>query len=198
MERLKSLENLIENLYKLPGVGKKSAERMAYSLLDFSDDELKSIAKAIAELKENIHFCPTCGMITDIDGCYICDDKDRDESTIMVVSYPKDVMSIEKSESYKGQYHVLNGELSLAKGMNVDELNIESLLSRLDNGNFAEVILATNPTVDGETTSMYLAKLLEKYNIKVTRLAYGLQIGGNLDYVDPLTLSKALEGRHKI
>ena len=116
----------------------------------------------------------------------------------MVVSYPKDVISIEKSESYHGQYHVLNGEISLAKGMNVDSLNVQSLLKRLDDGNYEEVILATNPTVDGETTSMYLAKLLEKYNVKVTRLAYGLQIGGNLDYVDPLTLSKALEGRHKI
>ena len=198
MEKLRSLENLIENLYKLPGVGKKSAERMAYSLLDFSDEDLEDIAKAISELKKNIHFCPTCGMITDIDGCYICDDKNRDESVLMVVSYPKDVMSIEKSESYRGQYHVLNGELSLSKGMNVDSLNIEALLKRLDDGKFEEVILATNPTVDGETTSMYLAKLLEKYNIKVTRLAYGLQIGGNLDYVDPLTLSKALEGRHKI
>ena len=198
MERLKSLENLIENLYKLPGVGKKSAERMAYSLLEFSDEDLKSIAKAIAELKDNIHFCPICGMITDIDGCYICDDKNRDESTLMVVSFPKDVMSIEKSDSYHGQYHVLNGELSLAKGMTLDRLNIDSLLKRLDDGHFEEVILATNPTVDGETTSMYLAKLLQKYNVKVTRLAYGLQIGGNLDYVDPLTLSKALEGRHKI
>ena len=198
MEKLRSLENLIENLYKLPGVGKKSAERMAYSLLDFSDEDLEDIAKAISELKKNIHFCPVCGMITDIDGCYICDDKNRDESTLMVISYPKDVMSIEKSDSYHGQYHVLNGELSLSKGMNVDSLNINSLLKRLDDGKFEEVILATNPTVDGETTSMYLAKLLEKYNIKVTRLAYGLQIGGNLDYVDPLTLSKALEGRHKI
>ena len=198
MDRLKSLDNLIENLYKLPGVGKKSAERMAYSLLDFSSDELKEIANAIETLKDKIHFCPICGMITDIDGCYICDDRDREQNVIMVVSYPKDVISIEKSESYKGLYHVLNGELSLSKGMNVDELNIDSLLKRLYEGNFDEVILATNPTVDGETTSMYLAKLLEKYQIKVTRLAYGLQIGGNLDYVDPLTLSKALEGRHKI
>ena len=198
MEKLKSLENLIENLYKLPGVGKKSAERMAYSLLEFSSDDLKSIAKAISELKDNIHFCPTCGMISDIDGCYICDDKNRDESTLMVVSYPKDVMSIEKSGSYHGQYHVLNGEISLAKGMTLDRLNIDSLLRRLDDHHFDEVILATNPTMDGETTSMYLAKLLQKYNLKVTRLAYGLQIGGNLDYVDPLTLSKALEGRHKI
>ena len=198
MERLKSLDNLIESLYKLPGVGKKSAERMAYSLLDFSDEDLQSIADSISSLKSKIHFCPICGMITDIDGCYICDDKNRDESTLMVVSYPKDVMSIENSDSYHGQYHVLNGELSLSKGMNVEKLNIESLLKRLDEGHFLEVILATNPTVDGETTSMYLAKLLEKYNVKVTRLAYGLQIGGNLDYVDPLTLSKALEGRHKI
>ena len=198
MEKLKSLENLIENLYKLPGVGKKSAERMAYSLLEFSSDDLKSIAKAISELKDNIHFCPICGMISDIDGCYVCDDKNRDESTLMVVSYPKDVMSIEKSDSYHGQYHVLNGEISLAKGMTLDRLNIDSLLRRLDDHHFDEVILATNPTMDGETTSMYLAKLLQKYNLKVTRLAYGLQIGGNLDYVDPLTLSKALEGRHKI
>ena len=198
MERLKSLDVLIENLYKLPGVGKKSAERMAYTLLDFSDEDLKSIANSLSELKEKIHFCPTCGMITDIDGCYICDDKNRDQNILMVVSHSKDVMSIEKSNSFHGQYHVLNGELSLARGMNADSLNINSLLKRLENSSFEEVIIATNPTVDGETTSAYLAKIIGKYNIKVTRLAYGLQIGGNLDYVDPLTLSKALEGRHKI
>ncbi len=198
MENLKSLDNLIESLYKLPGVGKKSAERMAFSLLDFSEEDLKEIANSIASLKEHIHFCPICGMITDIDGCYICDDKNRDESTLMVVSYPKDVFSIEKSESYKGLYHVLNGELSLSKGMDTEKLNIPSLIKRIEEGKFNEVILATNPTVDGETTSMYLAKLIEKYGIKVTRLAYGLQIGGNLDYVDPLTLSRALEGRRKI
>ena len=121
MENLKSLDNLIESLYKLPGVGKKSAERMAFSLLDFSEEDLKEIANSIASLKEHIHFCPICGMITDIDGCYICDDKNRDESTLMVVSYPKDVFSIEKSESYKGLYHVLNGELSLSKGMDTEK-----------------------------------------------------------------------------
>lgn len=198
MENLKSLDNLIESLYKLPGVGKKSAERMAFSLLDFSEEDLQEIANSIASLKEHIHFCPICGMITDIDGCYICDDRNRDESTLMVVSYPKDVFSIEKSESYKGLYHVLNGELSLSKGMDTEKLNIPSLIKRIEEGKFNEVILATNPTVDGETTSMYLAKLIEKYGIKVTRLAYGLQIGGNLDYVDPLTLSRALEGRRKI
>ena len=198
MENLKSLEALQEQLSKLPGVGKKSAERMAYALLDFPDEELKDIAKAISSLKEKIHFCPVCGMISDIDGCYICDDSTRDQTSLMIVSYPKDVMSLEKSGAYNGLYHVLNGEISLSKGLDVSNLNLDSLFKRLDEGNIKEIILATNPTIDGETTSGYLNKLLEKYEIKVTRLAYGLQMGGNLDYVDPLTLSKALEGRHKI
>lgn len=198
MENLKSIELLQEQLAKLPGVGKKSAERMAYALLEFPEEDLKDIANAISTLKEKIHFCPVCGMITDIDGCYICDDSNRDQSTLMIVSYPKDVMSLEKSGAYHGLYHVLNGELSLSKGINIDSLNLDSLFARLDKGEIKEVILATNPTLDGETTSGYLNKLLEKYELKVTRLAYGLQMGGNLDYVDPLTLSKALEGRHKI
>lgn len=198
MENLKSLEVLQEQLSKLPGVGKKSAERMAYALLDFPEEELNDIALAISSLKDHIHYCPKCGMITDKDGCYICDDKSRDQSTLMIVSYPKDVMSLEKSNAYNGLYHVLNGELSLSKGLDVSVLNLDSLFTRLEEGNIKEIILATNPTIDGETTSGYLNKLLEKYEIKITRLAYGLQMGGNLDYVDPLTLSKALEGRHKI
>lgn len=198
MNNLKSIEALQEQLAKLPGVGKKSAERMAYALLEFDEEDLKDIAGAISSLKEKIHFCPVCGMISDINGCYICDDSTRDQSTLMIVSYPKDVMSLEKSGAYNGLYHVLNGELSLAKGINVDSLNLDSLFKRLDKGNIKEIILATNPTIDGETTSTYLNKLLEKYEIKITRLAYGLQMGGNLDYVDPLTLSKALEGRRKI
>lgn len=198
MEKIKSIEVLTEQLAKLPGVGKKSAERMAYSMLLFSSEDLNDIADAISSLKENIHFCPTCGMITDIDGCYICDDSTRDQSTLMVVSFPKDVISLEKSGAFNGQYHVLNGELNLSKGINPENLNIDSLLKRLDKGEIKEVILATNPTLEGETTSAYLAKLLERYQINVTRLAYGLQMGGNLDYVDPLTLSKALEGRRKV
>ena len=198
MEKIKSLEVLTEQLAKLPGVGKKSAERMAYSMLLFNEEDLNDIAEAIKSLKANIHFCPECGMITDIDGCYICDDSSRDQSTLMVVSFQKDVLSLEKSGAFNGQYHVLNGELCLSKGINPENLNIDSLLKRLDKGEIKEVIIATNPTLDGETTSMYLAKLLEKYQINVTRLAYGLQMGGNLDYVDPLTLSKALEGRRKI
>ena len=198
MEKLKSLEVLQEQLSKLPGVGKKSAERMAYTLLDFEQDDLNDIADAIKGLKEKIHVCPLCGMITDIDGCYICDDSTRDQTTLMIVSYPKDVISLENSGAYKGLYHVLNGEINLSKGKTVDTLNIESLFKRFDDGNIKEVILATNPTLDGETTSLFLSKILAKYNVTTTRLAYGLQMGGNLDYVDPLTLSKALEGRRKL
>lgn len=198
MEKLKSIEALQEQLAKLPGVGKKSAERMAYAMLDFSSEDLADIASSISSLKEKIHFCPVCGMISDIDGCYICDDSLRDQTSLMVVSYPKDVMSLEKSGAFHGLYHVLNGELSLSRGIEVDKLNLDSLFKRLEKRQIKEVILATNPTLDGETTSMYLAKLLEKYQINITRLAYGLQMGGNLDYVDPLTLTKALEGRRKV
>ena len=198
MEKLKALERLEESLAKLPGVGKKSAERMAYSMLNFSDEDLLEISESIKDLKANIRFCKTCGMIAEDDECEICKDKDRDESVIMVVSYPKDVIAIEKSGTYNGKYHILNGEISLSKGIHIENLNLPTLYERLSSNKVREIILATNPTIDGETTALYLAKALEKYNVNVTRLAYGLQIGGNLDYVDPLTLTKALEGRRKI
>lgn len=198
MEKLKALQRLEESLSKLPSVGKKSAERMAYAMLNFSDEDLLEISESIRDLKAHICFCKTCGMISESDECEICKDKSRDESTLIIVSSPKDVLSIERSGTYNGKYHILNGEISLAKGIHIDSLNIPSLYKRLDTGVIKEVILATNPTVDGETTALYLAKSIEKYNLKVTRLAYGLQMGGNLEFVDPLTLSKALEGRHKI
>ena len=198
MEKLKALERLEESLAKLPGVGKKSAEHMAYSMLNFSDEDLLEISESIKDLKANIRFCKTCGMIAEDDECEICKDKDRDESVIMVVSYPKDVIAIEKSGTYNGKYHILNGEISLSKGIHIENLNLPALYERLSSNKVREIILATNPTIDGETTALYLAKALEKYNVNVTRLAYGLQMGGNLEYVDPLTLSKALEGRHKL
>ena len=198
MEKLKALERLEESLAKLPGVGKKSAERMAYSMLNFSDEDLLEISESIKDLKASIRFCKTCGMIAEEDECEICKDKDRDESVIMVVSYPKDVIAIEKSGTYNGKYHILNGEISLSKGIHIENLNLPTLYERLSSNEVREIILATNPTIDGETTALYLAKALEKYNVNVTRLAYGLQMGGNLEYVDPLTLSKALEGRHKL
>lgn len=198
MEKLKALQRLEEALARLPSVGKKSAERMAYAMLNFSDEDLLEISEAIKELKTDIHFCKKCGMLTEEDECEICKDNSRDSSSLMIVSYPKDVITIEKTETFKGRYHVLGGELNLSKGINLDSLNLANLYKRIEEEDIKEVIIATNPTIDGETTALYLAKTFEPYHVNVTRLAYGLQMGGNLDYVDPLTLSKALEGRHKI
>ena len=198
MSDLKALVRLQESLAKLPSVGKKSAERMAYAMLEMDDDDLKEFSDAIRELKEKIHYCPVCGNITEDDECEICRDENRDRTTLMVVSSPKDVMAFENAEGYRGLYHVLGGTISLSKGKGIEDLNIPSLLERVDSGEIKEIIIATNPTVDGETTALYLAKLLENKNVNVTRLAYGLPMGGNLDYADALTLAKAIEGRRKI
>ncbi len=198
MDKLKSLERLEDSLAKLPSVGRKSAERMAYALLEMDQEEVDEFIAALKGIKTNIKHCPICGMLTDGEICEICSDTSRDKSQLIIVSYPKDVISIEKSEGYQGLYHVLNGEICLSKGINVDSLNIESLFKRFKTEEIKEVILATNPTIDGETTALYIAKLLEKHNVTVTRLAYGLQMGGNIDYTDQLTLLKALEGRRKI
>ena len=145
-----------------------------------------------------IHFCKICGCITEDDVCEICADKERDKSTLMVVSSPKDVFAFENTEGYNGLYHVLGGTISLSKGVGVEDLNIDTLVSRVDEGEIKEIIIATNPTVDGETTALYLAKLLKDKPVNVTRLAYGLPMGGHLDYADALTLAKAIEGRRKI
>ena len=198
MSDLKALVRLQESLAKLPSVGKKSAERMAYAMLEMDDEDLKEFSDAIRELKEKIHYCPVCGNITEDDECEICQDENRDRTILMVVSSPKDVMAFENAEGYRGLYHVLGGTISLSKGKGIEDLNIPSLLKRVDSGEIKEIIIATNPTVDGETTALYLAKLLENKNVNVTRLAYGLPMGGNLDYADALTLAKAIEGRRKI
>ena len=198
MGDLKALVRLQESLAKLPSIGKKSAERMAYAMLEMDDEDLKEFSDAIRELKEKIHFCPVCGNITEDEQCEICRDENRDRATLMVVSSPKDVMAFENAEGYRGLYHVLGGTISLSKGKGIEDLNIPSLLERVDSGEIKEIIIATNPTVDGETTALYLEKLLENKNVNVTRLAYGLPMGGNLDYADALTLAKAIEGRRKI
>ena len=198
MEKLKPLTRLEDSLAKLPSVGRKSAERMAFAMLDMSNEDLNEFAEAVKELKNNIHQCPTCGMLTDQEECEICSNPERDHSVIMVVSGPKDVLSIEKSNGYNGIYHVLNGEINLAKGKGADSLNIDSLIEKVATNKINEIILATNPTLDGETTALYISKLLESYSVTITRLAYGLQMGGNIDYTDQLTLLKALEGRRKI
>ena len=198
MEKLKALIRLEESLAKLPSVGKRSAERMAYAMLNMDDDDLAEFSDAIKNLKQSIHVCPICGFLTEAENCEICDDPDRDQSVLMVVSYPKDVIAFENAESYRGLYHVLNGAISVSKGASIEDLNIASLLERINNGNFKEVIIATNPTIEGETTALYIAKLIADKVETVTRLAYGLQMGGNLDYTDSLTLSKAVEGRRKL
>ena len=198
MEKLKALIRLEESLAKLPSVGKRSAERMAYAMLNMEDDDLAEFSDAIKNLKQSIHVCPICGFLTEGENCEICDDPDRDQSVLMVVSYPKDVIAFENAESYRGLYHVLNGAISVSKGASIEDLNINSLMGRIEKGNFKEVIIATNPTIEGETTALYLAKLISGKVEQVTRLAYGLQMGGNLDYTDSLTLSKAVEGRRKL
>ena len=198
MEKLKALTRLEESLVKLPSVGRRSAERMAYALLSMDEEDLNEFSDALKNLKQSIHVCPICGFLTDGEQCEICSDNEREKDVLMVVSYPKDVIAFENAETYHGLYHVLNGALSLGKGGGVENLNIDSLLERVNKNSFNEVIIATNPTIEGEATALYVAKLLEAKVGKVTRLAYGLQMGGNLDYTDSLTLSKAIEGRRKL
>ena len=198
MDNLKALVRLQESLAKLPSIGKKSAERMAFAMLEMEDEDVNEFADAIKELKTKIHLCPICGNITEDEKCFVCSDESRDRETILVVSSPKDVIAFENAEGYHGLYHVLGGTISISKGKGIEDLNIASLLKRVETENIKEIIIATNPTVDGETTALYLAKLLENKGVNVTRLAYGLPMGGNLDYADALTLAKAIEGRRKI
>ena len=198
MEKLKALTRLEESLVKLPSVGRRSAERMAYALLSMDEEDLNEFSDALRNLKQSIHVCPICGFLTDGEKCEICTSDEREKDVLMIVSYPKDVIAFENAETYHGLYHVLNGALSLGKGGSIDNLNINSLLDRVNNNHFKEVIVATNPTIEGEATALYIAKLLEDKVGNVTRLAYGLQMGGNLEYTDSLTLSKAIEGRRKL
>ncbi len=193
----KVLQQLIESFRLLPGVGEKTAERYALRILDLGKEDVTGFANALKEVKDKLHDCPICGNFTDEDLCPICLDKNRDTSIICVVQEAKDILAIEKIGEYKGSYHVLKGAISTQKGVLPTDLNIPNLFERL-NENVKEVILATNPTLEGETTAMYLAKLLEKYPVNVTRLAHGLPMGGHLDYTDELTLMKAFENRQKI
>ena len=160
MEKLKALIRLEESLAKLPSVGRRSAERMAYAMLNMEDDDLAEFSDAIKSLKQSIHVCPICGFLTEEEHCVICNDKDRDQGVLMVVSYPKDVIAFENAESYRGLYHVLNGVISLSKGGTIEDLNINSLMERIEKNDFKEVIIATNPTIEGETTALYIGRLL--------------------------------------
>jgi recombination protein RecR len=194
-----SIDQLIEALRKYPGVGKKTAERYAlYTVNKFDDEAIDQIIEAYTKIKTEIFFCPVCGNITDTNPCYICKDNSRDKSTIIVVEEAKDVIVMEKTNKYHGLYHVLNGAISPSNGIGPDDINIKSLLERLKDETFKEVILATNLSNEGETTARYISKILEGSNILVTRIAHGIPAGGNIEYADEITIFKALEGRHKI
>jgi len=193
----KSLQALIDAFRMLPGVGERTAERYAFSMLEKQQEEILELADALAQLKENLKICQICGNLSETEVCSICADPQRDVHTICVVQETKDVIALEKMKEYNGVYHVLNGAISASKGKLPKDLNIQSLLERV-NEDTKEVILATNPTMEGETTALYLSKLLEEKQINTTRLAHGLPMGGQLDYADERTLSKALENRRKI
>ena len=194
-EYIESLQNLAEKFATLGGVGKKSALRMAFSVLEMSDGEAEEFANAILEAKSKIHLCPVCQNITDKEICPVCADPQRDRKTILVVSDPKAVISMEKVREYRGLYHVLHGVISPMNGITPDKLKIKELLQRISDDDVEEVIVATNPTVEGEATAMYISRLLKPVGVKVTRLAYGVPMGSDLEYADEITLFRAIEGR---
>lgn len=197
-EYLESLQHLAEQFGKLEGVGRKTAMRMAYSVVDMTMEEAAAFAKAITEAKEKIHLCPICQNLTDRELCPICRDDSRDRSTICVVEDPKTVLAMEKVREYRGVYHVLHGLISPMSGVSPEQIKIRELLNRIGDGNVQELIIATNPTIEGEATAMYLSRLVHPLGVKVTRLAYGIPVGADLEYADEITLSRALEGRQQV
>ena len=192
-----SVRNLIECLKGLPGIGEKSAERMAYSIINFDGEKLDDFASSLIEIK-NLKRCSICNNITDNDICNICNDDNRSSNTIFVVEKPKDVALFEKMGNYHGKYHVLGGLISPLEGIGPDDINISKLLSRVEKENIEEIILALKPSIEGETTMQYIKKVLENKNIKITRIATGIPIGTDIDYIDAMTLEFALEGRKDI
>ena len=196
--RVQPLEKLVEQFERLPGIGKKTAGRLAYHILSRSDDEAKNFADAILEAKEKIHYCKCCQNLTDLELCPVCTDDERDKSSICVVEDPRDVMAFERTREYNGLYHVLHGVLSPLNGITPDKLRLKELLERVKDGEVKEVIVATNADVEGETTAMYIARLLRPLDIKVTRLAFGISVGTDIEYTDEVTLFRALQGRRDV
>ena len=194
-----ALENLVEHFAKLPGIGMKSAQRLAFHMLSLPEEEAASFAQAIVDAKSAIHCCPVCQNLTEGDGpCAICSSAKRDSGLICVVADPKDVVAMERSREYSGLYHVLHGVISPMNHVGPDDLHIKSLVERVAAGDIREVIMATNPDTEGEATAMYLSRLLKPFQTKVTRLAYGIPVGSHLEYADDATLMRALEGRQEM
>jgi len=189
---------LIEELHRLPGIGPKSAQRLAYHLLRATRNEAQALAEAIVEVKERIVLCTVCQNVTDVDPCLICADEGRDRSLVCVVEEPLDILAVERTRGYRGLYHVLHGSISPMEGVGPEQLKVRELLERLRDGTVHEVIMATNPNLEGEATAMYIGRLLQPLGVRVTRLARGLPMGGDLEYADDLTLARALENRQEV
>ncbi len=193
-----SLNNLIENFKMLPGVGEKSAERFAYAVLDLDEDMVSQFSSSIANIKESIRRCEICNSITDKNICSICSDHNRDNNVLFVVDDPRNVFLFEKLNMFNGRYHVLNGLINPLEGINPEDIGIDNLLNRIEKDNYKEVIFALKPSIEGETTSLYIKKILDGMNIKITRLASGVPIGADMEYIDSLTLERALSDRKEV
>lgn len=194
----KPLNKLINELSKLQGIGNKTAQRLAFNILAMDDKEALAIAQAIIDAKTNMKYCSVCGNLTDTDPCGICSDSGRDQSVICVVESPKEVAAMERIREFKGLYHVLHGAISPLDGIGPEDINLKSLITRLQENDVHEIILATNPNIEGEATAMYIARLIKPSGITVSRIAHGIPVGGDLEYADEVTLSKAMEGRRNL
>ena len=192
------IDRLINEFSKLPGVGRKTAQILSFHVINMNENDVKGLAKALVDVKQEIKYCSVCCNISDSDVCTICSNSHRDASTICVVEDPRDVAAMERTKDYNGKYHVLNGVISPLDGVGPEMLNIKELISRLGDGQVKELIMATNPTIEGEATAMYISRLVKPMGVKVTRIAHGLPVGGDLEYADDVTISKALEGRMEI
>ncbi|WP_342388099.1 recombination mediator RecR [Salinicoccus bachuensis] len=192
------ISKLIDSFMKLPGIGPKTAQRLAFYVLNMKEDDVVNFSRSLMEVKRDLQFCSVCGHITDIDPCYICQDKNRDRSIVCVVQDTKDVIAMEKMREYKGLYHVLHGAISPMDGIGPEDINVATLIERLKDDQIKEIILATNPNIEGESTAMYISRLVKPIGVKITRLAHGLPVGGDLEYADEVTLSKAIEYRTEL
>lgn len=198
MSQPEALTRLIDQLQRLPGIGRKSAQRLAFHIMKSPRDEAERLADALRDVKDKVAYCSICNNVTDVDPCPICTDDSRDDRLICVVEEPTNVLAIERSRDYNGRYHVLMGALSPLQGIGPDDLKIKGLLTRVDAGGVGEIILATNPNVEGEATAIYLARLLKSLGVKVTRIAMGVPVGSDLEYADDITMHKAIEGRREV
>ena len=194
----KPLNRLINELSKLPGIGGKTAQRLAFHILSMDKDQVGALAGSMTDAKEQMRYCSVCGNLTDQDPCSICSDESRDKSVICVVENPRDVMAMEKIREYNGLYHVLHGVISPMDGIGPEEINLKSLILRLRDNDVKELVIATNPNIEGEATAMYIARLIKPSGIQVTRIAHGIPVGGDLEYTDEITLLKAMEGRKEL